>query len=384
LSEALGCRDIKNVSIVRISGNDWMSVSPSSLAGIPAGKSVAIEFILTPRGEAVLGEGYSWTYEVRSSNANKVTIKLKARIIYDITGKLRNITSNLSKFDIPRGYVKAVDELIEAYRFSEKLGKDDYRNTLSVASKSQYVLEGIYAYLSNPDKNTSCLVLAGLNLRNIPEDISNISNSQLRNDVNTAYTHLKSFFEELARIEAEKYFEKGKENEGKNYLISAQSYRVSSAIYSIIDQKKAKEIHNLAEEMSKKFDEFVGKANDKRVEAMSLIDDARKLMQKVGNDYCILNPLNYDDVSRMYESAMGLYEDAIKDYEVAGELVLKDYASRELNLVKEEWKEIKLRFFVYLAILIVVFVLVTYRVVKGTLNYVSDVRELRNGDIVNP
>ena len=385
LGEELGYKSIENVRIVKISGNDWITVKPSSFTGIPAGRSVSVVFTLTPRGEAIPGEEYTWTYEVRSSNANKVTIKLKANItLTDLTEKLRAVKSELDKYDIPRGYANAVDELIYAYRYAERIGREDYRSTWLVASKTLYVLESVEAYLSNPDEKSSCLVLAGLNLRNIPEDISKISNSQLRNDVNTAYTHLKSFFEELARIEAEKYFKKGKENEGRNYLISARSYMISSAIYSTIDQKRAEEVHNLAEEMSKRFDEFVGKANDRRVEAISLIDDARRLMQKVGNDYYILNPLCYDDVSRRYASAVGLYEDAIRDYEVAGEMVLKDYASRELKLIKEEWENVKLRFFAYLAFLIVVFVLITYRVVKGTLNYISDVKELRGGDVVNP
>jgi len=385
LGEELGYKNIENVRIVKVSGNDWITVSPSSLAGIPAGKSVTVDFILKPRGEAVPGEIYMWTYEVRSSNANTVKITLKARVILtDLTKKLKDLKFKLSGYNIPHSYANAVDTFINAYTYAEKVGGEDYRNTWLIASKMIYVLENVETYLSNPDEKASCLVLAGLNLRNIEEDISKISNSELRNDVSSAYTYLKSFFEELARIEAKKYFEKGKENEDRNYLISALSYRISSSIYSTIDQKRAEDVHKLAEKMSKKFDEMVSKANDRRVKAMSLIDDARKLMQKIGNDYYLLNPLNYDDVSKMYASAMGLYEDAISDYKVAGELVLKDYASKELKIIEEEWESIKLRFFAYLAFLIIVFVLITYRVVKGTLNYISDVKELRGGNVVNP
>ncbi len=388
LREYLGYKSAENIRIVKISGNDWMSVNPSTLVGIPPGESVSIEFTLEPRGEAIPGEKYSWIYEVRSLNANTVTIKLSAKVIIiscsDINSEFEKLKNEFNKYGVLGGYSNIMDSTIDACEYAENVGGKTYRNTCYVILKISNIFKNIGDYLQDPNNKYLQLVFAGINLRSIPDDISEIPDSHLRNDLSLTYSELSSFFEKLAKAEAEKFYNIGKGYEHTNYLQASKSYEIASSIYTTINQEKAEETHKLSEKLSKKFNEIISEANDKSVKAQSLVEEAKKFMQKIGNDYYLINPLNYDDVSKRYLSAIGLYKEAINDYETAGDYVLKDYASEELKMLEEEWKVIKIRFIIYLVFLVVGFMIAMFRIIKGSLNYIRDVKELKIADDINP
>jgi hypothetical protein len=147
---------------------------------------------------------------------------------------------------------------------------------------------------------------------------------------------------------------------------------------------KEREFNQQADALLEVHDELVETASENRVEAEKItLSMKENELNRLGGSYALLNPFNYDTVSKSYNLAIDKHADSIASYNQAGEMRMSEDAARGLRELKGEWRVILIGFYAFMVIVIAVFVFCFFfRSVKGIAAYMRDQNEERLGDVV--
>lgn len=110
ISEVYGYKDV-TATISRTSGNDWVTVIPSSSFSIPKGSSRDVTFQLSP-GYPTYND-YAWTYSLSTDVAGAVSIKIDAYILMPPRLGYLDDKSLTISFDKRRGTQPTYERIID-------------------------------------------------------------------------------------------------------------------------------------------------------------------------------------------------------------------------------------------------------------------------------
>lgn len=391
LKETLGYKSINNVLIKKVSGPEWISVSPTGIPGIPPEGSDTVTFTLKFRGEAEVGKEYNWIYSVDTENAGSKTITLKAKADIDRSKVISELNA-LKSSTVAQRYPAARTAISESLSMidvpEEKvLIAEDWGFVMSTATQTATVLNLLNKYLDDKEKS-----MAFSNLRSgatlakfVSSNANSISDGEVRSHTKESADALDNLVSNILS-EAASYFEKrGQNYETTNYLEAAKAYKCTATAYELLGgDTKGETYKHSFEEMVKQHDDLVIGANENRVNAERELMLLEPKLSGVGSLHVILNPFVYDDVSSGYDYALSMYSSIIEKYGHAGEVRMEGEAESRFDEVKEQWALISTLFYAYMVFLGVIFAFVVFRLSKGVVDYSRDSSEIMLGKVVNP
>jgi len=390
LKETLGYKSINNVLIKKISGPGWISISPTSIPGIPPEGSDIVTFTLKFRGEAETGKEYEWVYSVETGNAGSKTVTMLAEALPPDLSAIISELNSLKSGDTARypetgtAISKSLDMLDAAKK--KVLSAEDWNFVMSTATQTVTVLNLLNKYLGSEDKSMafSNLQSGAMLSKFVSGNAYSIFDGEVRSHAKKSAEGLDKLVSNLLS-EAASYFEsRGHNSENTNYLEAARAYKCAASAYELLGDSKSDTYKHSFEEMVKRHDELVISANENRVNAERELKLLEPELLEIGNAHVILNPFAYDDISGGYDYALSTYSDVIEKYGRAGEVRMKGDAEKRFSEIKKNWMFISTLFYAYMLFLSIIFVLVVFRLSKGVVDYLRDSGEIMLGDVVNP
>jgi len=392
LSETFGYKSVRDVTISKISGPAWISVSPTSFYGIPPEESDTTTFTLLFRGEAIVGKVSNWEYLVETANAgtHKITISAEA-LPPDLSVIYKDLSSINQKDIYKRSEAKeVVSESITVLDISKakELSGEDWGHVISVATQTATALKSMdeFTEVEGEEKGRLFpkLVVATTLTQFVKGSAVSIADSEIRSHATKASSALESLIKGVL-AEAALYFEDvGRDSEASNCLEAVKAYSSAAEAYELLGNPKKAEGYNIKTSVfSEKHDNLVTTANDGRVQAEMEIAHHRSKLSEIAGSAVLLNPFAYEKVSTGYDFANSKYSEAIKRYELAGEKRMAEDSSNRLAELKGQWKFLWTAFCIYMIILTFLFSFIVFRLTKGTADFLRDTAEERLGDVVS-
>ena len=390
LKETLGYKSINNVLIKKVSGPEWISVSPTGIPGIPPEGSDTVTFTLKFRGEAEVGKEYKWTYSVDTENAGSKTITLKAKADLDRSKVIAELNA-LKSSTVAQRYPAARTAISESLSMidvpEEKvLIAEDWGFAMSAATQTATVLNLTNKYLDDKERSMafSNLQSGAMLSKFVSSNAGSIADSEVRSHAKESADALDNLMSNILSEAASYFEEKGQKSETTNYLEAAKAYKCTATAYELLGDTKGETYKHNFEEMVKQHDDLVIGANENRVNAERELMLLEPKLSEIGSVHVILNPFAYDDVSSGYYYALSTYSDVIEKYGHAGEVRMKSDSENRFSELKKDGKSISTLFFAYMVFLSIIFMLVVFRLSKGVVDYLRDSGEIMLGDVVNP
>ena len=392
LSETLGYKSVRDITIGKIRGPAWISVSPTSFYGIPPEESDTATFALLFRGEAIVGKVSNWEYLVETANAGTHKITISAEALPPDLSVIYNDLSSINQKDIyKRSEAKeTVSESITVLDISKakELSGEDWGHVISVATQTATALKSMNEFTEakgeEKEKFFPKLVVATTLSQLVKGSAMSISDLEIRSHATKGSSALEGLTKEVL-TEAASYFEDvGRDSEASNCLEAVKAYSSAAKAYELLgDSQKAGEYGEKTSKFSDMHDNLVTTANDDRVQAEMKIPHIRSKLSEIAGSTVLLNPFAYEKVSTGYDFAKSKYTESIKRYEVAGEKRMAEDSSKRLTELKEEWKFLWTAFCIYMIILTFLFSFIVFRLTKGTADFLRDSAEERLGDVVS-
>ncbi|MCK4244051.1 MAG: hypothetical protein KAX20_00320 [Candidatus Omnitrophica bacterium] len=392
LSETLGYKSVRDITIGKIRGPAWISVSPTSFYGIPPEESDTATFALFFRGEAIVGKVSNWEYVVESANAGTHKIIISAEALPPDLSVIYNDLGSINQKDIyKRSEAKeVVSESITVLDISKakELSGEDWGHVISVATQTATALKSMdeFTGVEGEEKGRLFpkLLVATTLTQFVKGSAVSIADSEIRSHATKASSALESLIKGVL-TEAALYFEDvGRDSEASNCLEAVKAYSSAAEAYELLGNPKKAEGYNIKTSVfSEKHDNLVTIANDGRVQAEMEIAHHRSKLSEIAGSAVLLNPFAYERVSTGYDFANSKYSKAIKRYELAGEKRMAEDSSNRLTELKEEWKFLWTAFCIYMIILTFLFSFIVFRLTKGTADFLRDSAEERLGDVVS-
>ena len=392
LSETLGYKSVRDVTISKISGPAWISVSPTSFYGIPPEESDTTTFILLFRGEAIVGKVSNWEYLVETANAGTHKITISAEALPPDLSVIYNDLSSINQKDIyKRSEAKeTVSESITVLDISKakELSGEDWGHVISVATQTATALKSMNEFTEakgeEKEKLFPKLVVATTLSQLVKGSAMSISDLEIRSHATKGSSALEGLTKEVL-TEAASYFEDvGRDSEASNCLEAVKAYSSAAKAYELLgDSQKAGEYGEKTSKFSDMHDNLVTTANDDRVQAEMKIPHIRSKLSEIAGSTVLLNPFAYEKVSTGYDFAKSKYTESIKRYEVAGEKRMAEDSEKRRTELKEEWEFLWTAFCIYMIILTFLFSFIVFRLTKGTADFLRDSAEERLGDVVS-
>jgi len=394
LKEELGYKSVRNIVISKKSGPEWISVQPSNIYGIPAGDSDSVIFILKFRGDAILGKKYDWVYET-TSDTDKVTISLSSRAMHINNSKVLSELNGMRNTKLYRKYPQKTENLVsncekmKSTAKGETLTSEDWGHVELVLVQSLTLLKSLDTATEHLDKNDhdtafQKIVVASTSSKSIESNSRLISHSAVKSYANKVSTSADGLVSNLLNSEVSYYTDSAQAMKASSYLEAVKAYRNVATAYGLMrNPSKEREFNLQADALLEKHDELVEKANENRVEAEKItLSMKENELTRLGGGYALLNPFNYDTVSKNYNLAIDKHAASVSSYNQAGEMRMSEDAARGLKELKGGWRVILIGFYAFMVVMIAVFAFVLVRSVKGMTAYMRDSNEERLGDVV--
>jgi hypothetical protein len=390
IKETWGYKSINSVVIKKTGGSEGISVSPTSVPGIPPEGSDTVTFTLQFRGEAELGKVYSWSYSVDTGNAGSKTIMMSAEALppdlSTINSELNALKgSSTAQYSATGTAISESRSMLDVSKKKE-LSAEDWNSVMSLSTQTATVLNLANKYLDSEDKSKAFFDLqsAATLSESMSNDAGSISDSDVRSHAKKSADALNNLINEILSNSASDFEKIGHNTETTNYLEAAKAYKCAASAYELLGDTKGKTCKHSFEEMVKNHDDSVIGANENRVNAERKLMLLEPELSEIGGVHLLLNPFAYDDVSGGYDNAISTYSDVIEKYGHAGEVRMKGDAETRFDAIKEQWKSIAMLFYAYVVFLSVIFVLVVFRLSKGIVDYNRDSGEIMLGNVINP
>jgi hypothetical protein len=320
--ETFGYKAINNVLIKKIKGLEGISVSPTTIPGIPPEGSDTVTFTLKFRGEATMGKEYEWTYSIETGNAGKGTITLRAMAEPGVDKIILELNS-LKSSSVARypATGTAISESLSMLDVAEKTkpSTKDWDYVMSTATQTATVLNLLNKYLDGDEKTKAFSNLqSGATLaKSVSSNAGSISNSGVRSHAKESADALDNLMNEMLS-EAAAFFEsRGHNYENTNYLEAAKAYKCAATSYELLGDTKSETYKHSFEKMVKEHDNRVIGANEDRVNAERKLILVKPELSEIGGIPLLLNPFAYDDVASGYKYALSTYSDVIEKYGAA-------------------------------------------------------------------
>lgn len=394
LKEELGYKSARNIVITKRSGPEWISVQPASIYGIPAGESDNVIFTLKFRGDAIPGKEYDWIYEVTSDSGEK-TISLSGRAMPIDNSKVLSELAGMRNTKLYRKYPQKTEAIIsncEKMKATAKgttLTSEDWGHVELVLIQSLTFLKSLNAateHLDNNDHDNAFqkIVIASTSAKSIEGNSKGIPNPTVKSYAWEASTAAGGLASNLLNGEVSYYTERAQTMSSSNFLEAVKACRNVATAYGLMqDSSNEREFARQAELLLKKHDELVEKANENRVETEKIIQEMKENeLTRIGGDFALFNPFNYDTVSKGYLLAINRYTASVTTYDQAGEIRMSGDANKHLEELKGEWRFILTGFYAFMVIIVAVFAFVMFRSVKGMIAFIQDSNEEKLGDVV--
>lgn len=392
LSETFGYKSVRDVTISKISGPAWISISPTSFYGIPPEESDTATFILLFRGEAMVGKVYNWEYVVETANAgtHKITISAEAlppdlSVIYKDLGSINQ--KDIYKRSEAKEIVSESITVLDIAKAKELSG-EDWGHVISVATQTASALKSMDEFTGAKGEAKvelfPKLVVATTLTQLVKGSAVSISDFEIRSHAMKGSSALESLIKEVLTEAASYFVGIGRDSEASNCLEAVKAYSSAAEAYELLgDSQKADEYGEKTSEFSEMHDNLVTAANDDRVKAEMEIIHIRSKLSEIAGSTVLLNLFAYEKVSTGYDFAKSKYSEAIERYELAGEKRMAEDSSTRLTELKDEWEFLWMAFCIYMFILIVLFSFIVFRLTKGTADLLRDSAEERLGDVVS-
>ena len=388
--------------------SDWVK-EERDFVEIPAGGSGNVMLSIEPGLEAV-PKHYSWKYylSAREISAKRmdITAKIVPMNISEMIERLKAFRKSPSYKSYPSSeniISNGIDMLVKAEQ--SEIGAEDWKKIPVLTKGSLSLLSSLNdCIISNEEGN----------YRQVVEDLWTVwvstsridSNSKLSNREVSGYAKGISIgadktTEEVLTYEAKMLELRGWNlkkavehaiptndisvlNEEENVLESALSYQYAATLYGLLNDKK-KRLDCVYEEsrMMDQHDELVNNATDLRIRAETIVLNAKENdLNRLWYTHLLSNPYDYDTASDSYKTAVGYLEDASKKYRFAGELIMAEDTLADLKELRSEWRYILSLFLLMCLVYGAAVIYVLYRIIRGTMAYMDDMREREVGDVV--
>lgn len=392
LSETFGYKSVRDVTISKISGPVWITVSPTSFYGIPPEESDTATFVLLFRGETIVGKVYNWEYVVETANAgtHKITISAEAlppdlSVIYKDLGSINQ--KDIYKRSEAKEIVSESITVLDIAKAKELSG-EDWGHVISVATQTATALKSMDEFTEAKGEAKGelfpKLVVATTLTQLVKGSAVSISDFEIRSHATKGSSALESLIKGVLTEAASYFVGIGRDSEASNCLVAVKAYSSAAEAYELLgDSQKADEYGEKTSHFLKWHDNLVTTANDDRVEAEMEISSQKSRLSEIAGSTVLLNPFAYEKVSTGYDFAKSKYFGAIKRYELAGKKRMAEDSSTLLTELKDEWEFLWMAFCIYMIILIVLFSFIVFRLTKGTVDLLRDSAEERLGDVVS-
>lgn len=389
ISETLGYKSINNIKITKVSGaGSWLSVSPNSLSNIYPFGSDRISFQLLYEGDAKLYQKDEWTYTI-TSNAGSKTLKITStNVPPDVKPTLEKLSNikynNDNSREISEMSYKSLKYADDNARANTNTYKKDELISLIAIANSVVNLLDSYAMaevlINKGDYNNAYepLMKGVVSAKIINTYSDKIFDTNIKNNINSINEKSSILMNSLLEKETN-YYESKKDS---NLLESMIANERLSELWGILgNEEKRLKSGELAKDKFVKHNDYVDSAKNSMLEAENQrreVQDA--YLSKWGDSYILINPFYYSKLSRGFNSIESKYEEAIKSYDIAGEMEMVKITNEGLDRIKSNLNKIFTMFYLLTGFYSIIFVGILSRTTKGIMAFVRDTTETHMGD----
>ncbi len=388
ISETLGYKPINNIRLNKIEGQDkWLGISPKVISSIEAGSSNTIDIGLLFEGDAALYQKYDWTYTISTNNAGSKSLKITAT---NVPPDVKPLLDTLCSQKYSHSSTKEIAEkMCSSLKYGDDSARkktiklDDLISLIAIANSAVNLLDSYLiaeASINNADyDNAYENILKGVvSARIINAYSEKVSNDKIKNDVTLVNQKSNNLMDGL--LEKEKEFYESKKD--SKSLQSMTAYERLSEMYGILGNEQERiYFDSKAKEKFEEYNDRVDSAKNSRLEAENIskeVDDS--YLSKWGGMHILINPFYHNKVSQKHDLIISKYEEAIQNYDNAGENVMASKTKERLNDINSLFNRIYSMFFVFTGVYTILFIGILSRTTKAMMAYVRDTSETRMGD----
>ncbi|WP_241434271.1 hypothetical protein [Natronorubrum tibetense] len=384
IGEELGYYDVSNLEITLDEGPDsWLELeeSPTELEAGDASQAV---FELEFDTEADLGTDYEWQYEVEGDDVESETITV---IASPVPLDLDPIRNDLSNHDgtVASDTLEIVDAMDDEM---ETADAGDVSLVLSFGSSSTLYLESMAdatELIENGEHDDAQreVVQAAAAYNTMALYAEQFESAEYRSDSEAVLAEAETDLEELTDTQ-DAHYEERLESGERSLLEAATIHRELSRIALLQgDEDRADEHQDDADEAFEAYSESVSEgetAAQEAEETWTAMEDDQFVT--VAGQPLLLNPANYDAVTRQSEELRDQYEAATAALNDAGETSRADSVASERDERLATLGTAQLSLVVATGIYGLVTVGIVIRTARRMYVYVQDTRESVSGDFL--
>jgi len=391
ISEVGGFTPIEGLSFSLTNGpKGWVSIKGDDY--IAPGESENYSFSITLPPDASLGDK-DWAYDLKTHYAGKQTIYLYVTVYFpgieEATGYLKNLSASTDSQE-EKSLIQDTLLLLENAK-----GKTEIRKIAMVMSVYSGV-RSLLSYLEDSEKDlidgklissADAIIKANSALNKIRIGDENLEDAELKLQSSKSVTAAQNLWQRFAKNVLKDLENKAAETKENDYKVASLLYKRMSEISKYSgDEKKAREYQQTQQLLQDRYEKSLLSASEDVKKAEIMLRNARSKMFQLGEGegtfYFVYNPLDYDEVSTNYESAIKNYETAESLYRKAGEIKDAERIAEELQILYKQKNQIFIAFVAYGSILVLTFIWFMGRVTIGMQRFKQDDRESSVGDVV--